>query len=80
MGRFIQARRSNAEMSDTPKMKQNVEHVAPPADVLEDFAHQICQRLGDEFAEPEIERGFANFLILISLYLPKTGGSRQPAR
>ena len=56
-------------MSDTPKIKRNVEYVAPPADVLEDFAHQVCQRLGDEFADPEIERGFADFLIVMSRIL-----------
>jgi hypothetical protein len=58
-------------MNDTPKIKRNVEYVAPPADVLEDFAHQMCQRLGDEFADPEIERGFANFLIVVSRILAK---------
>ena len=59
-------------MSETPKMKQNVEYVAPPADVLEIFAHQACQGLGGEFADSEVERGFANFLILISRILANT--------
>lgn len=58
-------------MSETPKMKQTIEYVAPPADVLEDFAHQVCQRLGGEFADPEVERGFADFMILISRILAK---------
>jgi hypothetical protein len=59
-------------MSETPKMKQNVEYVAPPAHVLKNFAHQVCQSLGDGFADPEIERGFADFLILISRVLANT--------
>jgi hypothetical protein len=58
-------------MSGTTKMK-NVEYVAPPAHVLKTFAHQVCQSLGDEFADPEIERGFADFLILISRVLANT--------
>jgi hypothetical protein len=37
-------------MSETPKMRQNVEYVALPADVLKIFAHQACQGLGGEFA------------------------------
>jgi hypothetical protein len=53
-------------MSEAPKIKQNVECVVPPADVLENFAHRACQGLGGEFADLEVERGFANFLILIS--------------
>jgi hypothetical protein len=68
-GRFIQDRGITAEMSDTPKMKQNVEYVAPPANVVENFAHQACQSLGGEFADPEVERGFANFLIVVSRIL-----------
>jgi hypothetical protein len=59
-------------ISETPKMKQNVEYVAPPADVLEIFAHQACQGLGGEFANSEVERGFASFLILISRVLANT--------
>jgi len=58
-------------MSETSKIKQNIEYVAPPADMLKDFAHQVCQRLGGEFVDPEVERGFANFLILISRILAK---------
>jgi hypothetical protein len=69
MGRFIQDRGITAEMSETPKTKQNVEYVAPPADVLKNFAHQVCQGLGGEYADPEVERGFADFLILISRIL-----------
>ena len=56
-------------MSETPKTKRNVEYVALPADVLEDFAHQSCQGLGGEYADPEVERGFADFLVLISRIL-----------
>ena len=56
-------------MSETSKTKRNVEYVAPPAELLEDFAHQACQGLGGEYADPEIERGFADFLILISRIL-----------
>ena len=56
-------------MSETPKMKKNVEYVAPPADVLRNFAHQACQGLGGEFADREIERGFADFLIVMSRIL-----------
>ncbi len=52
-------------------MKMNVEYVAPPADVLRDFAHQACQGLGGEYADPEVERGFADFLILMSRILVK---------
>ena len=56
-------------MSETPEMKQNIEYVAPPADVLENFAHQVCQSLGGEYADPEIENGFADFLVLVSRIL-----------
>ena len=56
-------------MSETPKMRQNVEYIVPPADVLKIFAHQACQGLGGEFADSEVERGFANFLILLSRIL-----------
>ena len=56
-------------MSETPKMKKKVEYVAPPADVLRNFAHQVCQSLGGEFADREIERGFADFLIVMSRIL-----------
>jgi hypothetical protein len=56
-------------MSETPKIKQNVEYVSLPANVLEDFAHQACQGLGGEYADPEVERGFADFLLLISRIL-----------
>ena len=56
-------------MSEATKMKKNVEYVAPPADVLRDFAHQVCQSLGDECTDREIERGFADFLILMSRIL-----------
>ena len=59
-------------MSETTNMKKKVEYVAPPAHVLKTFAHQVCQRLGDEFADPEIESGFADFLILISRVLAHT--------
>ena len=58
-------------MSETPKTKRNVEYVAPPADVLEDFAHQACQGLGGEYADPEVERGFADFLVKISRIFAK---------
>jgi hypothetical protein len=40
--------------------------------VLKNFAHQVCQSLGDGFADPEIERGFADLLILISRALANT--------
>ena len=56
-------------MSETSKIKQNIEYVAPPADMLKDFAHQVCQRLGGEFADREIESGFADFLIVMSRIL-----------
>lgn len=56
-------------MSETPKIKKKVEYVAPPTNVLRNFAHQVCQSLGDEFANREIERGFADFLILMSRIL-----------
>lgn len=59
-------------ISETTKMKKNVEYVAPPAEVLKNYAHQVCQSLGDGFADPEIERGFADFLILISRVLANT--------
>jgi hypothetical protein len=59
-------------MSETTKMKKNIEYVAPPAHVLKNYAHQVCQSLGDGFADPEIERGFADFLILISRVLANT--------
>ena len=71
MENCLQARGSIAELSETPKTKRNIEYVAPPADVLEDFAHQACQGLGGEYADPEVERGFADFLILISRILAK---------
>ncbi|MBN1452946.1 MAG: hypothetical protein JW963_18150 [Anaerolineales bacterium] len=58
-------------MGETPKTKRKVEYVAPPADVLEDFAHQACQGLGGEYADPEVERGFADFLAKISRILAK---------
>lgn len=58
--------------SEITKMKKKVEYVAPPANVLRNFAHQVCQSLGDESADPEIERGFADFLILISRVLANT--------
>jgi hypothetical protein len=58
-------------MSETQKIKQNVEYVVPPADVLRNFAHQTCQSLGGEYANPEIEKDFADFLILISRILAK---------
>ena len=56
-------------MSETPKMKQNVEYVAPPADVLENFALQVCRGLGGKYTDREIERGFADFMILVSRIL-----------
>lgn len=56
-------------MSETPRKRQSVKYVAPPADVLENFAHQVGQGLGGEYADPEVERGFADFLILISRIL-----------
>ena len=59
-------------ISERTKMKKKVEYVAPPAKVLKNFAHQVCQSLGDGFADPEIERGFADFLILISRVLANT--------
>jgi len=59
-------------MSKTTKMKKKVEYVAPPAHVLKHYAHQVCQSLGNGFADPEIERGFADFLILISRVLANT--------
>jgi hypothetical protein len=68
---FSQAIGSTVRMSETTKMKKNIEYVAPPADVLEDFAHQACQGVGGEYADPEVERGFADFLVLISRILAK---------
>jgi hypothetical protein len=58
-------------MSETSKIKQNIEYVAPPTDMLKVFAQQVCQHLGSEFVDPEVERDFANFLILISRILAK---------
>jgi hypothetical protein len=63
------ARGITAEMSETTKTKKNIEYVAPRVDVVKNFAHQVCQGLGDEFADPEIERGFADFLIVMSRIL-----------
>jgi hypothetical protein len=56
-------------MSETTKMKKIVEYLAPPADVLRNFAHQACQGLGGEYADPEVERGFTDFLIVMSRIL-----------
>ena len=39
--------------------------------MLEGFAHQACQDLGGGYADPEVERGFADFLVLISRILAK---------
>jgi hypothetical protein len=71
MGSFLEAEGESVEMSETPKMKQNVEYVAPPVYVLENLAHQVCQGLGGKYADRELERGFADFLILVSRILAK---------
>ena len=69
MGSFLQAKKSAAEVSETPKKKQNIEYIAPAANVLESFAHQVCQSLGGEYAGREVERDFADFMILVSRIL-----------
>jgi hypothetical protein len=69
MRSFLASRRSHAELGETSKMKQNVEYAAPPAYVLESFALQVCRGLGGKYADREIERGFADFMVLVSRIL-----------
>lgn len=71
MGSFVESKGSVVEMSETPKTKPKIEYVAPPDDVLANFAHQVCQRLGGKHTDREIERGFADFLKVIARILAK---------
>ncbi len=48
-------------------MKQHPVTYAPPeSDVLEHFAHDVCHELGGDYANPEVERGLANFMKTIA--------------
>lgn len=58
-------------MSETPKTKPKIEYVPPPDDVLEDFAHEVCQPLGGKYTDRDIERGLADFLKVIARILTK---------
>ncbi|KAB2902707.1 MAG: hypothetical protein F9K27_15860 [Anaerolineae bacterium] len=39
-----------------------IEYIPPPSEHIEDYGRQVCRRLGEEFAEPEIIHGFTQFV------------------
>lgn len=41
---------------------RNVMYYPPPSEKIDQFAREACTQLGDEFADPEIYRGFAHFV------------------
>lgn len=50
----------------TPASTLPITYYPPSSDVLEHFAFSACEELGPEFSEPEIARGFANFLTTVA--------------
>jgi hypothetical protein len=49
--------------SDSPPA---VTYCPPSHDVLEHFAFAACQELGSDFDNPEVARGFADFLATVA--------------
>ncbi len=56
----------------------------PSFDVLEHFAHTVCQEFGAEFADPEVVRGFTDIIDTVARICannlnrkPGSGSDRQ---
>jgi hypothetical protein len=49
-------------MTSTPNPNSPTTYCPPSFDVLEHFAHTVCQEFGPEFADPEVARGLADFM------------------
>jgi hypothetical protein len=45
---------------------QAVLYSPPPPDVLEHFAYEVCQGLGENFSDPDVVYGLAGFLKVIT--------------
>lgn len=45
-----------------PQDVVRIEYIPPPSEHIEEYGRQVCQELGDEFAEPEIIHGFTQFV------------------
>lgn len=53
-------------MSSTSDSPQAITYYPPSTEVLEHFAFSACEELGPEFDNPEVARGFADFLTTIA--------------
>jgi hypothetical protein len=49
-------------MTPSPCSNPPTTYCPPSFDVLEHFAHTVCQEFGAEFADPEVVRGFTDFI------------------
>jgi hypothetical protein len=45
--------------------KVRIEYIPPASDRVEAYGQQVCDGLGDEFAEPEVVQGFTQFVKVV---------------
>lgn len=50
------------DTSKAPHSPTRVIYVPPSADHIEIYGQQVCNGLGDEFAEAEVVQGFTQFM------------------
>lgn len=53
-------------MESEPVTASSVTYVAPPPELLEDLAAQVCYALGDGYAVPYVVHGLAGLLKVIA--------------
>ena len=47
---------------DSERQKRDVVYLPPASEQIEQYARQVCQRLGQDFTKPEFVRGFTQFV------------------